>query len=158
MHKIGIHEIKVYSPSQNTTKTFKISYIIKDLCVKHQDVGELYYNFIGGEWETTIKKLNIDVYLPNNQEEINIWGHGPYNGMSTIISKNQANFTVSDVKPGQYVTARVIFDKSNIEESKKNSGIAYKENIFKEEEKIANNEREKSNYNLYICSRKISCC
>ena len=30
---------------------------------------ELYYNFIGGEWECDINKLNIDIYLPNNKNE-----------------------------------------------------------------------------------------
>lgn len=62
----GIEQIKVYSPSTDTTKTFIIDYTINNLCVKHKDIGELYYNFIGGAWEVKIKKLNIDVYLPNN--------------------------------------------------------------------------------------------
>ena len=42
-----LQRIKVYSPSQDTTKTFKINYTINDLCVMHNDIGELYYNFIG---------------------------------------------------------------------------------------------------------------
>ena len=60
-------------------KTFDLYYTIKNLCVKHNDVGELYYNFIGGKWECDINKLNIDIYLPNNQDELKIWGHGPLN-------------------------------------------------------------------------------
>lgn len=75
----GLQKIKVYSPSNNTTKTFKIDYIINNLCVKHNDIGELYYNFIGGAWEVEIKNLNIDIYIPQNREQIQVWGHGPYN-------------------------------------------------------------------------------
>lgn len=75
----GLQKIKVYSPSNNTTKTFKIDYIIDNLCVKHNDIGELYYNFIGGAWEIEIKKLNIDIYIPQNTQKIEVWGHGPYN-------------------------------------------------------------------------------
>lgn len=75
----GLQKIKVYSPSNNTTKTFKIDYIISNLCVKHNDIGELYYNFIGGAWEVEIKNLNIDIYIPQNKEQIQVWGHGPYN-------------------------------------------------------------------------------
>ncbi len=75
----GLKNIKIFSPSNDTTKTFKIDYTISDLCVKHNDIGELYYNFIGGAWEATIKKLNIDIYIPQNTEKIEIWGHGPYN-------------------------------------------------------------------------------
>ena len=66
----GIENIKVYSPSTNITKTFILDYDITNLCVKHNDIGELYYNFIGGEWDVDINNLNIDVYLPNNKEEI----------------------------------------------------------------------------------------
>lgn len=75
----GNYQIKVYSPSNSEKKTFDIYYTIKNLCVKHNDVGELYYNFIGGEWECDINKLNIDIYLPNNKNELKIWGHGPLN-------------------------------------------------------------------------------
>lgn len=64
--------IKVYSPSSNELKTFKIKYNIKDLCVQHNDIGELYYNFIGGEWKCNIENLNIDIYLPYNKSEIKI--------------------------------------------------------------------------------------
>lgn len=62
----GITQIKIYSPSIDDTKTFIVDYIIDNVCVKHNDVGELYYNFIGGAWEEKIKDLNIDIYLPNN--------------------------------------------------------------------------------------------
>ena len=97
----GLYQLKVFSPSNNVNKIFKVKYILKNLCVKHEDVGELYYNFIGGGWECDIKNLNIDIYLPNNKEEIKIWGHGPDNGMSEIINNTHANFKVSNVKKGQ---------------------------------------------------------
>lgn len=120
-------------------ETFELKYTIHNLCVKHNDIGELYYNFIGGEWETTIENLNIDIYLPNNQKAINIWGHGPSNGVSEIMSNNHASFKVSNVKPGQYVAARVIFDLSNIPDSTKLSRFPARDIIFQNEEDIANN-------------------
>ena len=94
------YKISVYSPSKNTTKTFTLNYSISNVCVKHNDVAELYYNFIGGEWDVDIKKLNIDVILPNNQSKENLYafGHGPYNGVVTIESPNKVNFKVNNVK------------------------------------------------------------
>ena len=77
--KSDIYKLKVFCPTENGSKTFKLNYILKNICVSHNDIGELYYNFIGGEWECTIKNLKIDIYLPNNQTELKIWGHGPYN-------------------------------------------------------------------------------
>ena len=142
----GIENIKVYSPSTNITKTFILDYDITNLCVKHNDIGELYYNFIGGEWDVDINNLNIDVYLPNNKEEIYIWGHGPLNGVSKIIGNTHANFSVDKVRKGQYVAARVLFDKSNIENSNKLSRIDARDMIFSDEKVIAKNQDEKNKF------------
>ena len=146
----NIEKIKVYSPSEDETKTFNLNYTINNLCVKHNDIGELYYNFIGGSWDVTIKKLNIDIHLPNNNNPINIWGHGPYSGSSKIVNNTYANFIVDNVKPGQYVAARVIFDKNNIINSTKLSNIDAKELIFQDEGKIAENKEEKNKFTRNI--------
>ena len=148
--KNGIQEIKIYSPSINTTKTFKVNYIIENLCVKHNDIGELYYNFIGGDWEVEIKKLNIDIYIPSNTEEIRIWGHGPDNGQSKIINNTHCNFKVNNVKAGQYVAARVLFNNSNIPNVQKVSGIDAKELVYKDENLIAENKEKKDSFTWKI--------
>ena len=146
----GIQTVKVYSPSSYETKEFILDYTIKNLCVKHKDVGELYYNFIGGEWDVNIKNLNIDVYLPNNREEIYIWAHGPLNGISRIISNQHANFKVDNVRKGQYVAARLIFNNSNISSSTKLSNINAKDIIFQDENEIAENKQEKEKFTQKI--------
>lgn len=148
--KNNIKQIKVYSPSQDTTKTFRIDYTIYDLCVKHNDIGELYYNFIGGAWEVEIKNLNIDIYLPMNTEGINVWGHGPYNGKCKIISNSHANFKVKNVKPGQYVAARVLFDNYNIQNATKISNIYAKQMIYQDENTIIENKKEKNAFTRNI--------
>ena len=148
--KNNIKQIKVYSPSQDTTKTFRICYTIYDLCVKHNDIGELYYNFIGGAWEVEIKNLNIDIYLPMNTEGINVWGHGPYNGKCKIISNSHANFKVKNVKPGQYVAARVLFDNYNIQNATKISNIYAKQMIYQDENTIIENKKEKNAFTRNI--------
>ena len=146
----GIKQIRVYSPSEYITKTFKFNYIINNLCVKHDDVGELYYNFIGGKWEVEIENLNIDIYIPGNTEEINIWGHGPYNGKSKIINNAHSNFQVTNVKPGQYVAARVLFNKDNIPYSQKLSHINAKEMVYMDENAIIENKEEKNAFTVKI--------
>ena len=148
--KQGVQQVKVYSPSTNTTKKFKIDYTIQNLCVKHEDIGELYYNFIGGAWETTIEKLNIDIYLPQNQNNIEVWGHGPYNGKSKIINNTHANFKVENVKPGQYVATRVLFDNNNIPNSTKLSHLEAKELVHKDENAIIENKEEKNSFTWKI--------
>ena len=146
------YTIKVYSPSQYETKTFTINYDIKNLCVKHSDVGELYYNFIGGEWDVEIKKLNLDILLPNNitEEDLYAFGHGPYNGVVTIISKKHINFKVNNIKKGQYVAARVVFNKENIINSTKTTSIDALQDIMKEEKNIFENKENKKKFTYKI--------
>ncbi len=146
----GIKKIKIYSPSTDEEKTFKIYYTINNLCVKHNDIGELYYNFIGGAWDETIKKLNIDIYLPNNNSDIKIWGHGPYNGESKIINNRHANFNVKNVKPGQYVAARILFDNQNIINSTKESKIDAIGIVLADEKAILDNKEGKDKFTEYI--------
>ena len=141
-----MRKIKVYCSTTNQTRKFKIYYEINNLCVKHNDVGELYYNFIGGAWDHEIKNLNIDIYLPNNNKEINVWGHGPYNGESKIVDNTHANFSVKNVKQGQYVAARMIFDLSNIANSPKVSHIDAKNIIYEDENAIIENKAEKQKF------------
>ena len=52
------------------------------------------------DYEEILKKLNIDVILPNNHSKENLYafGHGPYNGVVTIESPNKVNFKVNNVK------------------------------------------------------------
>ena len=142
----GIYSIKVYSPSEDETKTFILDCIIENLCVKHNDVSELYYNFIGGEWAVDINNLNIDIYLPNNESDIYIWGHGPLNGVSRIVSNTHANFKVDKVRKGEYVASRVMFDNSNILDSAKNSGINARDIIFQDEQEIGQNKELKNKF------------
>jgi len=59
----GLRTVKVFSPSNSEKKTFNIKYKINNVTVKHNALGELYYNFINGEWECRINKLNIDIHL-----------------------------------------------------------------------------------------------
>lgn len=144
----GIKRIKVYSPTSNTKKTFAINFVLKNVCVKHNDIGELYYNFIGGGWQTTIQNLNIDIHLPNNtsSEDLKIFAHGPYHGTCKIISKNQVNLQVTNVKPGQYVAARVLFNNQNIANATKTSGINAMGLVMQDEENIYHNIEKKQNF------------
>ena len=148
----GMYTLKVFSVSSNTHKKFKIAYTLKNLCVLHNDFGELYYNFIGGKWQCSIKKLNIDIYTPNNKETLKIWGHGPDNGVSKIIDNTHSNFKVTNVATGKYVAARLLFDKENIKNSTKISNLDAYNIIYKQESNIARISDKKKNYtkNIYI--------
>ena len=144
-------KIKVFSPTTNANKQFKMVYVLENVCLLHNDVGEFYYNFIGGKWECFIKNLNIDVYVPENKDTLKIWGHGPDNGYSKIIDNTHSNFHVADVPRGKYVAARVVFDRSIIPNALKVYDDYAMESILKEERGIATvSDAKKKNTYLVI--------
>ena len=146
----NVYKLKIYSPSQDESKTFKVKYTLQNVCVKHNDVGELYYNFIGGEWQCTIKELTINLFLLNNTKEVKIWGHGPDNGVSKIINNAHVMLKVNNVPTGKYVASRLVFDKSNIPNAQKISNIDAYELIYNQEQKIAEISDAKQNYTRKI--------
>lgn len=140
-------QVKMFSPSRDETKTFELNYTLKNVCIKHNDVGELYYNLIGGKWDKTIKNLNIDIYLNQANTNLKIWGHGNYNGVSEIVSNNHAKFKTSDVRPGEYVAVRMLFDLECIPNATKTSNITATDLVLQDENVIGQNLTSKRNHN-----------
>src|SRR5699024_6363017 len=56
--------IQIFSPSEDEEKTFRIDYMVKDLAVRHNDTGELYYKFLGDENQTPINNFIVNIHLP----------------------------------------------------------------------------------------------
>ena len=46
-------------------------------------------------WEDSVKATHLFL----SSEELKIFAHGPYNGTCKIVSKNQVNLSVTNVKP-----------------------------------------------------------
>lgn len=144
-----VDKIKVYSPTSNAIKTFTISYTLNNLAVKHNDIGEIYYNFIGGDWDKSIKKVNININLPNNSNRDNLYAfaHGPSNGVVKIEDKNNINLYAENVGKKNYIAGRILFDKSNIPNSNKVSNKTALDSIMQEEKAIYKEVNKKYEFN-----------
>ena len=68
-------------------------------------------------------KQEINVYSIEDNNDLKSWGHGNYNGFSQIISNNHANFKTKNVRSGEFVAARLMFDLDSIPFCTKTSGI-----------------------------------
>ena len=146
----GILRLKVFAPSSNENKVFNISYTIENVAVVHNDIGELYYNFIGGNWETIIKELNITIALPKNEDKLYAFAHGPYNGVVDILNNNVVQLNVSNIKKGDYVAARILFNKNNIAKSQKQTNKDALSIILKEEKDIYDNIENKNKFTMKV--------
>ena len=133
---------KIFSPG--TTKGFYIEYTLKDVVIKHKDVSELWLN-VFNEITDKINHLEIIVNLPNNQELLRSWAHGPLEGNIEIISNQKVSFKVDNLNTSNTLDIRLAFD-NDINSIKATNIIALDE-IIKYETvlaDIANKEREEA--------------
>lgn len=57
--------VKIYSPStKGDEKTFRFKYTVTNVATKYQDIGELYYIFVGTNNDTQIEEMDIYITLP----------------------------------------------------------------------------------------------
>ena len=59
-------------------RKYEISYTVKDAITKYNDYSELYWQFVGKNFEIYANKITGTIYLPSNvsnKDEIKVWGH-----------------------------------------------------------------------------------
>ena len=112
-------QLKIYSKSQNEIKTFIIKYRVLDVCVKYNDIAELYWKFMGQDTEVKIKDFKVNIKLPQgaSKEDIKAFAHGPLSGNVEIIDEQNIVLSVKEVLPNTFVEARILFPVSLIKDS-----------------------------------------
>ncbi len=137
----GGKRVMIYMPS-NRNKDFYLKYRIKNIAILHNDIGELGWNVIGDSLSESIGKLEVSINIPNNDDLLKVWGHGPLHGFSKIVDKNNAVFEISHLSSYTAVDVRIAFDKSVINQSTKKTNVSALDKIIKYE----TDEAEKANY------------
>lgn len=147
----------------DATKKYKITYTVTDAIAKYNDYAELYWQFVGKDFEINANKISGTITLPNNvssKEEIKVWGHTEnLNGTIYATDTNKIKFDVDGFNSGKYIEIRTLFPTSLIT----NSGRIYNKEILNdvvaEETKWADeaNERRAFNENMKFISAIVIC-
>ena len=134
-------------------KKYQISYTVKDVITKYNDYAELYWQFVGKDFEVNASKITGTVYLPSNvsnKDEIKVWGHtAGLNGTIYATDTNKIQFEINQFKNGTYVEVRTLFPTSLISNSGRVKQTDILDKAVKEETKWAdkaNNKRKVANW------------
>lgn len=107
--------LKLFSPSDNETALFRISYRITGGVSAWADTGELYWKFVSDGWDEPSRDVTCTVHLPvpagetvRPEENVRAWGHGPLNG-NVELSSDGAVFSVPKVGTSEFAEARIAF-------------------------------------------------
>ncbi len=147
--------IRVYSPvSSGNSKYVKYEYDIEDVAVKYNDVGEIYWNFIGKDWDCDINNFTLNVSFegtPMENATYKVYPHSYTKDIGYEVSGNNIIVTAKDINPQVALDTRIVFPSELLISSTK----VYNENYnFTELEKI---EKEESlGKTRYLLANKIS--
>ena len=140
-------------------KKYKIQYTVKDAVIEYSDCAELYWQFVGENFEIDARNIKGTITLPEeaeNKEDVRVWGHTEdLNGEIYLTSKNKVEFTVNNFRSGRYVEVRIaapkdIFETINIVDNTKSlQTIINEETVWANEANARREAREQE--------RKVTC-
>lgn len=152
----GLFEIAwgVGLDDDSDNRQYKISYKVIDAIAKYNDYSELYWKFIGEDFEISANKVKGTIILPNNakaKEDIRVWGHiEDLNGEIYVTDLNKIEFTVNDYKSGRYLEVRSLIPNNIITSTGRNYNQNILDTVIQEETIWAEeaNERREQRQNM----------
>lgn len=131
--------LKIFSTAEDESRTFAIRYRVKNVATKYNDIGELYWKFMGEDTDVKIENFDLKITLPEgaDKEQIKIFGHGPLSGVSEIIDSRNVSLRIEKLLPHNFVEARVLFPTSLIKGSRRIVEKDALEGIMSEEKSFA---------------------
>lgn len=124
------------------TRRYKISYTVEDAIGKYSDYAELYWQFVGKDFEVDAREITGKIRLPANVEikdDIKVWGHTEdLNGEIYATSLNTIEFEINKFRSGRYVEVRSLFPTELIAYSNRTKSSNILDEAIKQETKWAN--------------------
>lgn len=128
-------DITLYSPFSSEYKIVEYEYTLSDVAVKYDDTAEIFWNFLGIEWDCYIGKLTVNIHLPEIAARDTIWvyGHGSDYGTFDKVGNN-ITLNVDSIPAYNAIDARILFSRDSISDSTKIVNKSVLENYIDKEE------------------------
>jgi len=127
--------------NSSATRTYLISYTVEDVIKKYGDCSELYWQFVGKDFEVSAEKITGTISLPEkvkNIEELRVWGHTKkLNGEIYATDKDTIEFSVNRYQAGNFVEVRIAMPNYVMEDLSYTSKQNKLDDIIEEETKWA---------------------
>lgn len=140
--------------NSSATKKYRIEYVVEDVVAKYSDCAELYWQFVGDNFEINATKITGTIHLPSqadSKDNIKVWGHTEdLNGEIYVTDLDKVEFTVNNFKSGNYVEVRVAMPTKMIKTSGRTYSSEKLPTILDQEGKWARNANYKRAMNKAI--------
>ncbi len=112
--------VKVFSPhDEDTSANVSVSYTLTGAVMCWNDTAELYWKFIGDEWDVDSGDVSLTVTFPaeltaanpaKKGDTLRAWGHGSLSGEVSIDdAASTVSYTLPGVAAGEFAEARIAF-------------------------------------------------
>ena len=139
VNKNGMFEIAwgVGLDNSSATKEYKIQYTVEDAIAKYQDKAELYWQFVGEDFEVNAQKVVGTITLPQSatsKDEIRVWGHTEdLNGEIYVVDSNTIEFEVDGRNAGNFIEVRTLFPTEMITSTNRGANKERLQEVIQEE-------------------------
>ena len=138
--------LTMYNYTENRERIFYIEYILKDVVVIHNDIAELYWTFVGQNFDDNIDEVMITINLPKRATDLRVWAHGPLWGTVEQENNERVIAKIDGLPRNQLIDVRTVFDLNIVPNGTKISNKSSFTEILEEEQRRsdeANEVREK---------------
>ncbi len=98
-----------YYSAQDEKRSFVFSYTVSGVVHRFTDVAEIYYKFVGEDWDRAIGRVEVRVHLPESvrYSDVRAWAHGPLHGTVRILPEGGVSLFVAPLPARTYWEARI---------------------------------------------------
>ena len=104
--------------NSSATRKYMIQYKVENAIAKYNDYAELYWQFVGNDFEIDSSKITGKIRLPmqaESSDNIKVWGHTEgLNGEIYATSNDTVEFEINKFKSGRFVEVRTLFPSDMI--------------------------------------------
>lgn len=108
--------VHVFFDASGGQRLIELDYTVENGVNAYSDVGEVYWQFIGTQWDVASENVEMTLMLPMPADatvvpgdNVRAWGHGPQGGQVKVNEDGSIVYTVGRVEAGEYAEARVLF-------------------------------------------------
>lgn len=145
----------------------ELDYTVVNGVQAYSDVAEVYWKYVGDQWEEESLDVSMTLALPVPQgvevvpgDNVRAWGHGPLDGSLSVNADGTVTYEVPRVNAGQYAEARVVFPVKwltnlSAESASAHSGTQRLSTVLSQEEAWADQANRQRTTSLLLV---IACC
>ena len=127
--------------NSKATRKYMIQYKVEDAIAKYNDYSELYWQFVGNDFEIDSSKVTGKIRLPqkaSNKDEIKVWGHTEdLNGEIYATTEDTIEFEINKYRSGRFIEIRSLFPTDMIYSSNRTYNKTILDSVIAEETKWA---------------------